>query len=130
MQHGRYPQIPPKRQNPGNPGWTLRNPVRFGPYPDRQSPARPGACDPRLRILKNSIGNTETPVYLYITPKTGTLRLPLATDQMVNLQIQETGMLEAFYDFCENLDEEMFYSFEEAEQIVEEEMKDGDWKTE
>ena len=84
----------------------------------------------RLRILKNSIGNTETPVYLYITPKTCTLRLPLATDQMVNLQIQETGMLEAFYDFCENLDEEMFYSFEEAEQIVEEEMKDGDWKTE
>lgn len=84
----------------------------------------------RLRILKNSIGNTETPVYLYITPKTGTLRLPLATDQMVNLQIQETGMLEAFYDFCENLDEEMFYSFEEAEQIVEEKMKAGDWKTE
>ena len=40
-----YPQIPPKRQNPGNPGWTLRNPVRFGPYPDCQSPARPGACD-------------------------------------------------------------------------------------
>ena len=49
---------------------------------------------------------------------------------MVNLQIQETGMLEAFYDFCENLDEEMFYSFEEAEQIVEEKMKAGDWKTE
>ena len=47
---------------------------------------------------------------------------------MVNLQIQETGMLEAFYDFCENLDEEMFYSYEEAEQIVEEKMKDGDWK--
>ena len=44
---------------------------------------------------------------------------------MVNLQIQETGMLEAFYDFCENLDEEMFYSFEEAEQIVEEKMKAG-----
>ena len=39
-------------------------------------------------------------------------------------------MLEASYDFCENLDEEMFYSFEEAEQIVEEEMNNQGWKAE
>lgn len=70
--------------------------------------------EPKLRVLKKSIGDLDAQVYLYITPECGTLRLPVFSERIVNLWIQEPGMVFAFFDFCEHLDPELFYTSEEA----------------
>lgn len=78
----------------------------------------------RLRILKKSIGSIDTQIYLYVTPERGTLRLPVSSNQSVNLCIQEPGMVFAFFDFCEHLDLELFYTLEEARGLAEERMRE------
>lgn len=72
-----------------------------------------------LRVLKKSIGSLDVQTYMYITPECGTLRIPVFSKQIVNLWIQDPGMVFAFYDFCENLEPELFYTLEEARELTE-----------
>ncbi len=72
-----------------------------------------------LRVLKKSMGSLDAQTYMYITPECGTLRIPVFSKRIINLWIQEPGMVFAFFDFCENLEPELFYTLEEARELVE-----------
>ena len=71
------------------------------------------------RMLKESIGNPEHELYLFVNPQTGYLMFSSPyTRQPVYLNIEEPGLLFTFYDFCENLDDNMFYTYEETEELL------------
>lgn len=39
---------------------------------------------------------------------------PTAKQELICLNIEESDLLYTFFDFCKSLDEEMFYTYEEA----------------
>lgn len=67
------------------------------------------------RMLKNSVGNPEQELYLFVNPQNGYLMFPSPYNgHPVYLNIEEPGLLFTFYDFCENLDNDMFYTIDET----------------
>lgn len=68
-----------------------------------------------IRMLKQSIGTIKNGANIYITPKAGYLLFtPVGSSAPVYLNIQESGLTSAFWDFLETLDDELFYTHEEA----------------
>lgn len=71
------------------------------------------------RMLKEPIGNPEYELYLFVNQQNGYLMFSSPySRQPVYLNIEEPGLLFTFYDFCENLDDNMFYTPEEAETLL------------
>lgn len=71
------------------------------------------------RMLRKSIGNVEHGLYLFVTSQNGYLMFSSPyTGQPVYLDIEEPGLLFTFYDFCENLAEDMFYTAEETSVLL------------
>lgn len=78
----------------------------------------------RYRMLKEPIGNVEHELYLFINQQSGYLMFSSPhTGEPVYLNIEEPGLLFTFYDFCENLDDSMFYMPEETEIMINELLK-------
>lgn len=79
----------------------------------------------QIFMLKKNIGNLEHELFLFISQQNGYLmfRSPY-TDIPVYLTIEEPGLIFTFYDFCENLNKEMFYSPSEAEELLQQLIKD------
>ena len=70
-------------------------------------------------MLKEPIGNPEYELYLFVNQQNGYLMFSSPySRQPVYLNIEEPGLLFTFYDFCENLDDNMFYTPEEAETLL------------
>lgn len=74
------------------------------------------ACsDSRCRMLKKSVGNADHGLYLFTDRSSGYLMfLSPYNGKPVYLEIDEPELLFSFYDFCENLEEQMFFTQEEA----------------
>lgn len=71
------------------------------------------------RMLNELIGNPEHELYLFVNQQNGYLMFSSPyTRQPVYLNIEEPGLLFTFYDFCENLKEDMFHTPEETETIL------------
>lgn len=71
------------------------------------------------RMLKDSIGNPEHELYLFVNQQNGYLMFSSPYNkQPVYLNIEEPGLLFTFYDFCENLEDDMFYTPEETEAML------------
>ena len=69
----------------------------------------------RIRMLKHSIGTVKNGANIYITPGAGYLLFtPNGSNSPVYLNIQESGLTNAFLDFFETLDSELFYTQDEA----------------
>lgn len=76
------------------------------------------------RMLRESIGNVEHELYLFVNQQNGYLMFSSPyTRQPVYLNIEEPGLLFTFYDFCENLDDNMFYTSEETEALLDDLLK-------
>ena len=70
-------------------------------------------------MLKEPIGNPEYELYLFVNQQNGYLMFSSPySRQPVYLNIEEPGLLFTLYDFCENLDDNMFYTPEEAETLL------------
>lgn len=70
-------------------------------------------------MLKDSIGNPEYELYLFVNQKSGYLMFTSPHNgNPVYLDIEEPGLLFTFYDFCENLDDNMFYTSLETEKLL------------
>ena len=66
------------------------------------------------RMLKENIGKLDNELYLFISQKRGYLMLNSpVTNNLIYLDIEEPGLLFTFLDFCEHMDERLFYSKEE-----------------
>lgn len=66
------------------------------------------------RMLKDNIGNLDNELFLFISQKRGYLMLNSpVTNNLIYLDIEEPGLLFNFFDFCENMDERLFYSKDE-----------------
>lgn len=75
--------------------------------------------DMHYRMLRNSIGDPEHGLYLFVNQQNGYLMFSSPYNgQPVYLNIEEPGLLFTFYDFCENLAEEMFYTYEETAALL------------
>lgn len=73
----------------------------------------------KVHILKKTIGDLKAELYLCITPESGLLRFAVPSKNILkNISLEESGLVLAFYDFCENLSSELFYSEEEAKRII------------
>ena len=70
-------------------------------------------------MLKDNIGNIENELFLFVSQKKGYLMFPsYSTNNLIYLDIAEPGLLFTFFDFCENLDDNLFYSADETEKIL------------
>lgn len=68
-----------------------------------------------IRMLRQSIGTIRNGANIYITPKSGYLLFtPVGSGAPVYLNFRESGLTSAFWDFLETLDDELFYTHEEA----------------
>lgn len=68
-----------------------------------------------IRMLRHDIGTVENGVNLYVTNQCGYLLFkPVGQHVPVWLDIHESGLLSAFLDFFEHMDEQLFYSHKEA----------------
>ena len=68
-----------------------------------------------FRMLRHSIGTVRNGANIYITEKSGYLLFtPVGGRQPICLDIRESGLLSAFWDFFENMDENLFYPPDEA----------------
>lgn len=71
------------------------------------------------RMLKRNIGNPAHGLYLFVNQQNGYLMFSSPYNgQPVYLNIEEPGLLFTFYDFCENLEDDMFYTYEETEKLL------------
>lgn len=62
-----------------------------------------------IRMLRQSIGTVKNGANIYITPKAGYLLFtPVGSRAPVYLNIQESGLTSAFWDFLETLDDGLF----------------------
>lgn len=69
----------------------------------------------RFLMLKHSIGTVRNGANIYITSKSGYLLFtPVGASHPICLDIHESGLLSAFWDFFENMDEDLFYPPDEA----------------
>lgn len=67
-------------------------------------------------ILKQDICSLENELFLTINQQKGYLMFMVPeSEQLVFLDIEELSLLSAFWDYCDNLDEHLFFSPEEAE---------------
>ncbi|MEQ3216435.1 hypothetical protein AAA088_10345 [Hominifimenecus microfluidus] len=72
-----------------------------------------------VKVLKQPIGSLENYVSMVVTPEHGTLRFNVpARNLFLNLMLEESGILNSFYDFCENLENDLFYTLDEAEKLL------------
>lgn len=73
----------------------------------------------KYKMLKDNIGNIENELFLFVSQKKGYLMFPsYSTNNLIYLDIAEPGLLFTFFDFCENLDDNLFYSADETEKIL------------
>ena len=71
------------------------------------------------RMLKKDIGNPAHELYLFVNRLNGYLMFASPYNgQPVYLNIEEPGLLFTFYDFCENLEDDMFYKPDETESLL------------
>lgn len=69
----------------------------------------------QIKMLRHNIGTVKNGANIYITPNAGYLLFtPIDTSTPVYLNIQESGLTTAFWDFFESMDDSLFYSREEA----------------
>lgn len=69
----------------------------------------------KYRMLKDNIGNIENELFLFASQKRGYLMFPVNSGKnLIYLDIAEPGLLFTFFDFCENLNDKIFYSTEET----------------
>lgn len=72
-----------------------------------------------IRMLKRSIGDLDNELFMYANRQNGYLMFPSSDpDQLICLDITEPGLLQGFCDFCEHLDEDLFYTSEETQEII------------
>ena len=85
----------------------------------------PSCRNGHYRMLREPIGNVEHELYLFVNQQNGYLMFSSPyTGYPVYLNIEEPGLLFTFYDFCENLDDNMFYSPNETELLINRLIKD------
>lgn len=73
----------------------------------------------KYRMLKDNIGNIENELFLFVSQKRGYLMFPADSGKnLIYLDIAEPGLLFTFFDFCENLNDKMFYSAEETIRLL------------
>lgn len=71
------------------------------------------------RMLKKDIGKPAHGLYLFVTRQDGYLMFTSPYNgHPVYLNIEEPGLLFTFFDFCENLDDNMFYTIKETEDLL------------
>lgn len=72
------------------------------------------------RMFRRNIGHSGNEIFMIIDRQKGYLMFTSSvSNKFVNLYLEETDMLFAFYDFCENLDDRLFYTKEEMISILE-----------
>lgn len=78
------------------------------------------ACkNTHYHMLRESIINPEHELYLFVNQQNGYLMFSSPYNkQPVYLHIEEPGLLFTFYDFFENLDNDMFYTPDETETLL------------
>lgn len=68
-----------------------------------------------IKMLRHNIGTVKNGANIYITPKAGYLLFtPIDSRSPVYLNIRESGLTAAFWDFFQSMDESLFYTTEEA----------------
>ena len=68
-----------------------------------------------FRMLRHSIGTVRNGANIYITERSGYLLFtPVGCRQPICLDIRESGLLSAFWDFFENMANNLFYTPDEA----------------
>lgn len=69
-----------------------------------------------LKILKQNIGSLENEIFLYISKSQGYLAFQHTADApLIYLNIEEPGLIYAFWDFCASLTSDLFFTSAEAE---------------
>lgn len=68
----------------------------------------------RYRLLRQNLGSIHDEFYLFVGQRKGYFLFITSSEEMVYLNIEEPGLLFAFFDFCESLDEEVYYTPQEA----------------
>lgn len=72
-----------------------------------------------IRMLKCSIGDLDNELFMYVNHRNGYLMFPSSNpERLICLDITEPGLLHGFCDFCEHLDKDLFYTEEEAVEII------------
>ena len=65
------------------------------------------------------MSDRKTNMNLYVTSEYGLLRIALPEKKVfLDIILEESELLHSFYDYCESMEEEMFYGRDEAEKIV------------
>lgn len=74
-----------------------------------------------IKLLKTNIGNIDNELFMYVNSRCGYLMFPSAqTNQLICLNIAEPSLLYAFSDFCETMEDSLFYTEEETAAIFSE----------
>ena len=69
-----------------------------------------------IRILKENIGSLDNELFLFVTGYKGYLIMQHTFDhQLFYLNIEEPGLLSTFLDFCSSLNDNLFFTAEEAD---------------
>lgn len=72
-----------------------------------------------FKMLKNNIGDIRNELFLYVTQQNGYLMFSVPPHQnLVYLDIKEPGLLFTFFDFCKNLEPDLFYTPEETIELI------------
>lgn len=67
------------------------------------------------RVLKKDIGHLDNEIFLLVTQPMGYIMFSTPQDhRLIYLDIEEPGLLYTFLDFCETLDDSLFYTSSEA----------------
>lgn len=75
----------------------------------------------KTRMLRRQIGSIDSELYLFVSPQKGYLMFPTpVNNRLIFLNIKEPGLLFSLLDFCSSLDDDMFFSKEEAVKLLEE----------
>ena len=71
------------------------------------------------RVLKKDIGHLDNEIFLQVTQPMGYIMFSTPQDhRLIYLDIEEPGLLYTFWDFCETLDDALFYTTTEAIEIL------------
>jgi len=71
------------------------------------------------RLLRSPMSDRKTNMNLYVTSEHGLLRIALPEKKVfLDIILEESELLHSFYDYCESMEEELFYEKDEAEKIV------------
>lgn len=104
LEIGRVGEYPPQYCNP----FSLRDRI----YLIRQ--LMTAMRTKRYHLLKHNIGSIDNEFFLFVGQQKGYFMFPTAKQELICLNIEESDLLYTFFDFCKSLDEEMFYTYEEA----------------